>query len=76
MGLTLGLSHEKDIWKRDASSQWWDRIVLRDVHGGTVGPKLPDEKKNCGRGNSCEATSGCPDPFWHSRHFGSRLLAQ
>ena len=28
MGLTLGLSHEKDIWKRDASSQK-DRIVLK-----------------------------------------------
>ena len=27
MGLTLGLSHEKDICKRDAWSQWWDRIV-------------------------------------------------
>ena len=28
MGLTLGLSYENDIWKRDASSHWWDRIVL------------------------------------------------
>ena len=28
MGLTLGLSYENDIWKRDSSSHWWDRIVL------------------------------------------------
>ena len=28
MGHTLGLSREKDMWKRDASSQWRDRIVL------------------------------------------------
>ena len=38
--LILGLSHENDIWKKDASSQGWDRIVLRDIHGGTVGPKI------------------------------------
>ena len=24
VALTLGISHEKDIWKSDASSQWWD----------------------------------------------------
>ena len=28
VALTLGLSHEKDIRKKDSLSQWWDRIVL------------------------------------------------
>ena len=28
VGLTLGLSYEKEIWKRDSSSHWWERIVL------------------------------------------------
>ena len=28
MGLTLGLSYENDIWKRDLSAHLRDRIVL------------------------------------------------
>ena len=65
-------------WKRHKEKGCIVSVVelncARDVHGGTVGPKLPDEKGNIwllllkirvhtgGRGNSCEVTSGCPDP--------------
>ena len=26
VGSSLGLSHEKDTWKRETSSHWWNRI--------------------------------------------------